>query len=157
MSLQVARSQSSSNSVQGAPAAAGTSSGSQAADPDDGLKIAWQYRKYIQRAEASSPAPQRPAVQGSHSSASGSNSFRRASTSTSSSSSAAKNVAAGIGKEWCHQYDLTKNLTPAQLQGSKFETYCCQSQHGSSVTAASAAAVSFAKRFQPAGPIPGET
>uniref|UniRef100_A0A383WGU6 Elongator complex protein 4 n=1 Tax=Tetradesmus obliquus TaxID=3088 RepID=A0A383WGU6_TETOB len=144
--------QASSSSSTTTAAAAGS-----AAAPDDGLKIAWQYRKYIQsqqRAEPAAPDRSRTSSSSSTSSATGSSSSR-----CSSSSSAAKNVAAGIGREWCRQYDLTKGLTPAQLAGAKITTCCCTSSSSSSeasgaVAAAGAAAASFVQRFQPSGPIP---
>eukprot|EP00775_Hariotina_reticulata_P012661 gene12661-12788_t len=113
---------------------------------DDGLKIAWQYRKYIQQQQRSDNIPatslstNRPS---SLSSAPG----KPGST---AKSSAQKALAAGISREWCHQYDLSRGLTPGQLQGSKFETYCCQAEQGCAVQAAAQAAASFVQRFQQA-------
>jgi elongator complex protein 4 len=146
-----------------APAASGA--------PDDGLKIAWQYRKYInnstqqQSARASSSAaPKQPSSGGS---------------SSSSASAAAKAVAAGIGREWCHQFDLSKGLSREQLAASKLQLHCCcpstlgqpgahneqqqqQQQQGDrgstpmqAVQAAAAAAQAFLSLFQPKGAIPG--
>jgi len=117
------------------------------------LKIAWQYRKYIQQQQRSDTTPMtglssgRPSGLPRATSKSASAVNQRA---NSSKNSAQKALAAGISREWCHQYDLSRGLTPAQLQGSKFETYCCQAEQGCPVLAASQAAASFVQRFQQA-------
>lgn len=138
------------------PAATGSSAGTQssstAAAPDDGLKIAWQYRKYIQnqqRTDSGIQQPQRTTASSSKFSA----------TSTSSSAAAAKALAAGVGREWCHQFDLTRGVTADALQAAKLQLSCCcieQQQGVSAVQAAAAAASSFLSPFLPKGPIPGE-
>ncbi|KAF6264687.1 Elongator complex protein 4 [Scenedesmus sp. NREL 46B-D3] len=141
--------------VSSTTSSAGTAAaGGSAAAPDDGLKIAWQYRKYIQSQQRAEPvAPDKSRTSSSNSSSTQASSSK---SSSSSSSSAAKNVAAGIGREWCRQYDLTKGLTPAQLAGTKFTTCCCtsRSEGSGAVAAAGAAAAGFVQRFQPSGPIP---
>lgn len=111
---------------------------------DDGLKIAWQYRKYIQNQQRAEGSVQQPT--------------RSKTTSTSSSAAAAAALAAGVGREWCHQFDLTKPLSQEALHAAKLQVTCCcsqQQQGAAAVQAAAAAAVDFLAKFQPKGPIPG--
>lgn len=65
------------------------------------LRIAWQYRKYIQQEQEQRQAQQQQ--QAGAKTASG--------ASRSGAAQATKSaVEAGIGKQWCHSYDLTKSL-----------------------------------------------
>jgi elongator complex protein 4 len=68
------------------------------------LRIAWQYRKYIQQkiaADTSSPASGGQINQTAAGGVQQSGAAAAASRSN-------KAVEAGIGREWCHSYDLTK-------------------------------------------------
>ncbi|KAF8067238.1 elp4 [Scenedesmus sp. PABB004] len=133
----------SGGSVAGGGAGGGGGGGAAPAPPDDGLKIAWQYRKYIQRAgtapQAQAPQPRQQPER---------------SQARSAASSAARSLAAGVGREWCHQWDLGKGMSPEQLAGARLETLCCRADDpqspGGAVAAAGAAAAAFAQRFQPA-------
>lgn len=133
----------SSSATPAGAAAAGTGA---AGAPDDGLKIAWQYRKYIQnqqRADSSTAQqPQRSSKAGS---------------STGSAAAGAAALAAGVGREWCHQFDLTKSLTADAVRAAKLQLACCctqQQQGASAVAAAAEAAAGFLSNHQPKGPIP---
>lgn len=134
------------------PAAAGTAAAAAAGSEDDGLKIAWQYRKYIQNQQRAEGAMQSQQPDRTKSS-SGS------SSSTSSAAAAAKAIAAGIGREWCHQFDFTKSLSVEAVRAAKLQVQCCctppQQQGAAAVHAAAASAGDFLARFQPKGPIPG--
>jgi hypothetical protein len=65
-----------------------------------------------------------------------------------------------VGREWCHQFDLTKSLTEDAVRAAKLQLTCCctqQQQQGAyAVRAAAVAAAGFLERFQPKGPNPGE-
>lgn len=132
-----------------------TAPGGSAAEPaEDGLKIAWQYRKYIQNQHRTESGTQQQADRVARSSSS--------SSSRSSSAAGAAAIAAGVGREWCHQFDLTKGVTPEAVQASKLQLSCCcapqqQQQQGGAAAmhAAAVAAEQFLARFQPVGPIPG--
>lgn len=137
----------SSSSTAAAEAAAGPTPAAATA-PEDGLKIAWQYRKYIQNQQRTDSCtlqqPQRSS---------------KASSSTSSAAAGAAALAAGVGREWCHQFDLTKCLTADAVRAAKLQLACCctqQQQGASAVAAAAEVAAGFLANHQPKGPIPGE-
>jgi elongator complex protein 4 len=119
-----------------------------AAAPDDGLKIAWQYRKYIQNQQRADSSVQQPQLSKSSSN-----------SSNSSSVAAAAALAAGVGREWCHQFDLTRSLTADAVRAAKLQLTCCcteQQQGPDAVHAAAVAATGFLSNFQPKGPMPGK-
>lgn len=115
----------------------------------DGLKIAWQYRKYMQQelpgTATAAAAPHAAATS------------KPLGGGGSSSNSAQRAVTAGLAREWCHSFDLTRSMTPAQLQGARLQTcHCAAGSQGSAVQVAAAAAAAFAARFRmPEGAIPG--
>lgn len=64
-----------------------------------------------------------------------------------------------MGREWCHQFDLTKGLTEDAVCAAKLQLTCCctqQQQGADAVRAAAVAAAGFLDMFQFKGPIPGE-
>lgn len=112
----------SSAATAGAPSTSGDAAGG--GGNDDGLRIAWQYRKYLaqkERQEALSSSRGGGGGSGPGRPSSGSSSFRRTGAAAGggggggSASSAA--VEAGIGREWCHQFDLTRPMGQAALEG----------------------------------------
>jgi elongator complex protein 4 len=85
--------------LQAAPGeAAGAEQGSE-------LRIAWQYRKYIKDMPSAPAAPAAGAGGGG-----GVSSFRRAGSSSA--------VEAGLSRQWCRSYDLTRPLGEEALRQS---------------------------------------
>eukprot|EP00798_Chlamydomonas_sp_ICE-L_P007826 gene7826-1025_t len=94
---------SSSASAASAPKAAGSNKPDSAADAGEPeLRIAWQYRKYISESKQAEEEGQ-------------AGSSTRSSSRSGSTKSA---VDAGIARQWCHTYDLTRHMSTETLQKS---------------------------------------
>ncbi len=90
-----------------AATSAATASGADGGDGD--LRIAWQYRKYLQTAQkqreqeqAEAAAAERQAKLKAAAGGGGAGGSGR--------TAAEKAVSAGIAKQWCHSYDLTRSM-----------------------------------------------
>ncbi|GIL42564.1 hypothetical protein Vafri_531 [Volvox africanus] len=120
------------------PAEASPSQSSGSVAEDDGgkeqpeLRIAWQYKKYIkddppvQAGGTSRPVPR-----------------------SSSSSSTARTVAAGVGREWCHSYDLTRPMGEEALGASSLDVVRCSGPDAYQEADAAAAAFLSSLRTAP--------
>ncbi|KAG2498263.1 hypothetical protein HYH03_004012 [Edaphochlamys debaryana] len=95
------------------------------------LRIAWQYKKYIK----DEPVP----------TASSSSSRSQGGASASRPGAA---VAAGVGRQWCRSYDLTRPLGAEGLQGAQLDVVECSGP--SAYAAADDASATFLASFAPA-------
>ncbi|GLI69199.1 hypothetical protein VaNZ11_013771 [Volvox africanus] len=118
-------------------------SGGSVAEDDGGkeqpeLRIAWQYKKYIKDdSPVQAGGTYRPAPR-------------------SSSSSTARTVAAGVGREWCHSYDLTRPMGEEALGASSLDVVRCSGPNAYGEADAAADAFLSSLRTAPeAGPGPG--
>ncbi|KAK9816857.1 hypothetical protein WJX72_006241 [[Myrmecia] bisecta] len=85
------------------------------------LRIAWQYRRYIKsKQKADAKADSEPGTSASPRRAG--SSFQRKGAAGSGSA-----VAAGLAREWCHHYDLTKPMAEEQVRDSRLD---CQAHSG---------------------------
>ncbi|EFJ41703.1 hypothetical protein VOLCADRAFT_98299 [Volvox carteri f. nagariensis] len=91
------------------------------------LRIAWQYKKYIkdEQQPVQSSYSTRGSMASSSSSSAASTAKSLSSTSPSSSSSATRAVAAGVGREWCHSFDLTRPLGAEALKDALLDVVHC--------------------------------
>ncbi|GLC38028.1 hypothetical protein PLESTF_001436100 [Pleodorina starrii] len=100
-----------------------------AAQEQPELRIAWQYKKYIKDEQPSAAHTGAGGGRSGGAASAGARSSSGASASSSSSSSsssaAAKAVAAGVGREWCHSFDLTRPRGEEGLSGSSLELAHC--------------------------------
>eukprot|EP00198_Chlamydomonas_reinhardtii_P003950 XP_001693286.1 predicted protein [Chlamydomonas reinhardtii] len=111
------------------------------------LRIAWQYRKYIK--DEPQQQPQRAQSAASMSGRSGAS----ASTTTGAKSSFARAgaaVAAGVGREWCHSYDLTRPIGEEALRGAALEVAECSGP--AAYAAADERAGAFLSSLAPSAP-----
>ncbi|GBF90991.1 hypothetical protein Rsub_03846 [Raphidocelis subcapitata] len=124
-----------------APRADADAGTAQAADHtaagDDGLRIAWQYRKYIQKSQQQQQQQQAPQPRSATASGSASggatSSFARGGTAraaaagaaapgaagAAASPSAARALEAGVSREWCHRFDAARGVGDAALAGGR--------------------------------------
>ena len=135
-------------------------------DAGGGLRIAWQYRKYIQtqqrQAEAGSGSGRalagaraaRPSVSASAGSSGGAAAPAAKQASNAFTRSGSGAAAAGLARAWCHQYDLGKPAGAEAIASSSLECSECGGADAP-LAAAEAAAAAFLARFaQPTPPVP---
>lgn len=133
-----------SRSKQEEPAAGPSGAGNDVPE----LRIAWQYRKYI--ANASNDSDLKDNVSRSRSgadAAAGPGSTANKQASSSSVSSAPKAVQAGLSREWCHKFDLTRPMGEAALAKSGMQVL--QFQGTDALTNSAKAATTFISEFVP--------
>jgi len=156
--------------------ATATNTASTTAAGDDGLRIAWQYRKYIQKQQHEQPQAQTVKAAGTTTTNATGSSFIRGgqaaaaagSSSTTSTSSAtttaaaaaavtaaagAKALEAGVSREWCHRFDSSKYVGDAAVTPSRLQYRTTWGDHP--IHELAAAAVQFVSGLRPpAAPAP---
>ncbi|KAJ9510473.1 hypothetical protein QJQ45_015946 [Haematococcus lacustris] len=117
---------------------------------DTELRIAWQYRKYINSPQglgsASTATQQLQQPQQQRAGA-------PAAAAAGTAAAAKKAVEAGIGREWCHSFDLTRSASEQDLAASRLELRVCLGS--GNLQQASLHAAGFARSFLPASSAPG--
>ncbi|KAL6762994.1 Elongator complex protein 4 [Haematococcus lacustris] len=118
---------------------------------DTELRIAWQYRKYLNSPQglgsAGSTATQQ--LQQPQQQRAGA----PAASAAGAAAAAKKAVEAGIGREWCHSFDLTRSASEQDLADSRLELRVCLGP--GNLQQASLHAAGFARSFLPASSAPG--
>ncbi|PNH07113.1 hypothetical protein TSOC_006445 [Tetrabaena socialis] len=110
------------------------------------LRIAWQYKKYIRQGEQPAAGASGRAAPPAAEPSSAASSFKRAGAA----------VAAGVGREWCHTFDLTRPMGREALADRPLECIECSGPGAYGAADAHAAAFLASLPQQPvAGPGPG--
>lgn len=119
-----------------------------AAGKEPELRIAWQYRKYLNAGGGLGLEARAQAPQTGHAASGGKATPARSSgTGQAAKSAGSAALRAGLALVWCHDYDLTKRASEEQLQGVEADVSEVRGPHA--LRRAAADALSFVLSYAP--------